>query len=219
MGLWTCCVSLISACVPLTSIYLWSWSRATCARQASRDPGLHRPVCMGQCSQRWPQGVNPWPTLTCVARGGLEAGGGSGPRPQQASWGLSGQGTHRPPSPLTPPPPQGPSLSPLIPSPEWPPPSSESLPFPSPTSGHWSCSASLFYLPPSIPHPTWLRRNSSHPLRCLRIPLVLVGALAVRRFELQVLLLCHLDSIPFSCVCALPGKVSRLGSLPWGVFH
>ena len=48
---------------------------------------------------------------------------------------------------------------------------------------------------------------------------MLVGALAVRRLELRVLLLCHLDSVPFSCVCALPGEVSRLGSLPSGVFH
>lgn len=182
-------------------------------RQASRDPGLHRPGCMGQCSQRRLQGVNPRATLTCVARGGLEAGGGLGPRPQQACWGPSGQGTHRPPSPLTPPP-QGPSLSPLIPSPEWPPPSSESLPFPSPASGPWSCSASFFFLPPSVPHPTLLRRNSPHPLRCLRIALALVGALAVRRPELCVLLLCHLDS-----VSAPPGEVGRLGSLPWGVFH
>lgn len=39
----------------------------------------------------------------------------------------------------------------------------------------------------------------------------------MRRLKLRVLLLCHLDSVPFSCVSVARGEVGRLGSFPWGV--
>lgn len=115
--------------------------------------------------------VSEW-VFSLWARRGPDRGGAQAQDPGSLTGAWAVWGSHFPCSALIPTtPPESLSLpaDPLaVRRPLW---VWEPLFLPSTTQGHRSCLASTFLPPLSPPRPSWLCRDSSHSLRCLRSPL------------------------------------------------